>query len=56
MDPLGGVVSDAPIDKGGAVAVDVVDDASLRRAIERVLDRDITAHHVAAYVAHCGWR
>ena len=56
MDPLGGVVSDAPIDKGGAVAADVVDDASLRRAIERVLDRDITAHHVAGYVAHCGWR
>ena len=35
---------------------DVDVDVSLRRAIERVLDRDITAHHVAGYVAHCGWR
>jgi len=56
MNPLGGGVFDAPVDKRNENDADVDVDVSLRRAIERVLDRDITARHVAGYVAHCGWR
>jgi hypothetical protein len=46
IDPLGGVVCDAPIDN---------DDVPLDTLIEQVLD-GIESSTVAAFVAHCGWR
>lgn len=46
IDPLGGVVCDAPIDN---------DDVPLDELIEQVLD-GIEPATVASFVAHCGWR
>jgi hypothetical protein len=52
MDPKGGVVFDAPINRAG----DGDDELSLHQQIERVLDEHVQQQHVAAYIEHCGWR
>jgi hypothetical protein len=52
MDPKGGVVFDAPINRAG----DDDDELSLHQQIERVLDELVQQQHVAAYIEHCGWR
>jgi hypothetical protein len=57
MDPKGGVVFDAPINRAGDDDDDDDDDElSLHQQIERVLDEHVQQQHVAAYIEHCGWR
>ena len=53
MDPQGGVVFDAPINRAGG---NDGNEPSLREQIEAVLDRLVQQRHVAAYIEHCGWR
>ena len=53
MDPQGGVVFDAPINRAGGTDGN---EPSLREQIETVLDRLVQQRHVAAYIEHCGWR